>query len=85
MFSPRHGAPHCAFCTLGCGLLFGLWSFLSSLVPLRGCFSFIKFIYLFIYKLTPLLGVVFYLDFGPLFLLLLFPWGVFFLYLFIYL
>jgi hypothetical protein len=36
-------APHCAFCAFGCGLLFGLRSFLfSSLVPLlAGCFSFI--------------------------------------------
>ncbi len=36
-------APRCAFCAFGCGLLFGLRSFLfSSLVPLlAGCFSFI--------------------------------------------
>jgi hypothetical protein len=36
------GAPQCAFCTLGCGLLFGHRSFLfSSLVPLLGVFPFI--------------------------------------------
>jgi hypothetical protein len=36
-----------AFCTLGCGPLFGLWSFpFSSLVPLPGVF--LLFIYLFI-------------------------------------
>jgi len=38
--------PHCAFCTLGCGLLFGLLSFpFSSLVPLLDVFP--LFIYLF--------------------------------------
>ncbi len=32
-------AHHCGFCTLGCGPLFGLWSFpFSSLVPLLGVF-----------------------------------------------
>lgn len=42
-------APHCAFCTLGCGFLFGLQSFLfSSLIPLPGVFL---CIYLFIYFL----------------------------------
>jgi len=40
-------APHCGFCSLGCGLLFALQSFLfSSLVPLPGVFPLI--IYLFI-------------------------------------
>jgi len=40
-------APHCAFCTLGYVLLFGLQSFLfSSLLPLPGVFP--LFIYLFI-------------------------------------
>jgi hypothetical protein len=38
--------PHCAFCTLGCGLLFELRSFpFSSLVPLLVVFP--LFIYLF--------------------------------------
>jgi len=45
VFSPLM-ALCCAFCTLWCGLLFGLWSFLfSSLVALPGVFSF--FLYLF--------------------------------------
>jgi hypothetical protein len=44
MFSPVR-APRCAVSTLGCGLLFGLWSFLfSSLVPLPGCFCLYLFI-----------------------------------------
>ncbi len=38
-------APHCAFCTFRCDILFGLWSFiLSSLIPLIGVFP--LFIYL---------------------------------------
>jgi hypothetical protein len=42
--------PHGAISTFGCGLLFGLWSFLFSFsCSLAGCFS---FIYLFIYLLT---------------------------------
>ncbi len=42
------------FCAFGCGLLFGLQSFLfSSLVPFAQCFSFIYlFIYLFILPYT---------------------------------
>jgi hypothetical protein len=47
-------APYCAFCTFGCGLLFGLQSFLFFfLVPLPGVFS---FIYLFIFYIMLLLG-----------------------------
>jgi hypothetical protein len=39
-------APHCAFCILRCGLLFGLWSFpFSSFVPLPDVVP--LFIYLF--------------------------------------
>ncbi len=35
-------APHCAFCTFGYGLLFGLQSFLfSSIVPLAGVFPYL--------------------------------------------
>ncbi len=42
-------APHCAFCTFRCGLLFVRRYFLcSSFVPLPGVFP--LFIYLFIYK-----------------------------------
>ncbi len=40
-------ASHCVFCTFGCGLLFGLWSFLFFFsCSFAGCFS---FFYLFIY------------------------------------
>jgi hypothetical protein len=40
-------ATHCVFCTFGCGLLFGLWSFFfSSLVPFVRCFFFLS---LFVY------------------------------------
>jgi hypothetical protein len=39
-------APHCVFCTFGCGFLFGFRSFIfSSFVPLLGVFP-LLFIYL---------------------------------------
>jgi hypothetical protein len=50
VFSPLK-APHCAFCTFWCDLLFGLWFILfSSLVPLLDAFS--LFIYLINFEKT---------------------------------
>jgi hypothetical protein len=53
-FDKRTKAPHRAVCILGCGLLFGLGSFLffSFLVPLLGVFIYL-FIYLFIDDIFP--------------------------------
>jgi hypothetical protein len=55
-------APHCAFCTFGCGLLFGLQSFLLLLflVPFPGVFP-----YLFILVLGIILLLLLSFSFDP--------------------